>query len=113
MRFSCSADAKKIMVTTSVYEGEYIPYCFKESKISGIERNIEGIRTEIEGIRTEIKEGDAKTTDKTHIIFSFDAFKIDNRFELMRNYGFPFTIAIAQTTLTYPISKENYYKYFS
>ena len=111
MRFSCSSDNKNILVTTNPYAGKYIPYLFKTSKISNIEHEIEGVKSEIEGVKSEIEKLNANT-DKSHIIFSFDAFKIDNRFELMKNYGFPFTMSISQTTLTYPISKEDYCKYF-
>lgn len=85
-----------LMLTTEPYNGAYKEYGrIKEDKIA---KNAEDI--------LKLKE------DKTHIIFSFDAFKIDNRFELMKSYGFPFTIAIASTILTYPISKEDYYNYF-
>lgn len=85
-----------LMLTTEPYNGAYKEYGrIKEDKIA---KDAEDI--------LKLKE------DKTHIIFSFDAFKIDNRFELMKSYGFPFTIAIASTILTYPISKEDYYNYF-
>lgn len=85
-----------LMVTTEPYNGVYQEYGRK--KVDKIAKNAEDI--------LKLKN------DKTHIIFSFDAFNIDNRFELMKSYGFPFTIAIASTILTYPISKENYYNYF-
>lgn len=85
-----------LMLTIEPYNGVYQAYGVKkEDKIA---KNAEDI--------LKLKN------DKTHIIFSFDAFKIDNRFELMKSYGFPFTIAIASTILTYPISKEDYYNYF-
>ena len=85
-----------LMLTTEPYNGVYKEYGrIKEDKIAKIAEDV----SKING-------------DKTHIIFSFDAFKIDNRFELMKSYGFPFTISIAQTTLTYPISKDDYYNYF-
>lgn len=85
-----------LMLTTEPYNGAYKEYGrIKEDKIAKIAEDVSKINS-----------------DKTHIIFSFDAFKIDNRFELMKSYGFPFTIAIAQTTLTYPISKDDYYNYF-
>lgn len=85
-----------LMLTTEPYNGVYQEYGRKKvDKIAKIAEDVSKINS-----------------DKTHIIFSFDAFKIDNRFELMKSYGFPFTIAIAQTILTYPISKEDYYKYF-
>lgn len=85
-----------LMLTTEPYNGVYQEYGrIKEDKIAKIAEDISKINS-----------------DKTHIIFSFDAFKIDNRFELMKSYGFPFTIAIAQTILTYPISKDDYYNYF-
>lgn len=85
-----------LMLTTEPYSGAYQAYGVKkEDKIA---KNAEDI--------LKLKN------DKTHIIFSFDAFNIDNRFELMKSYGFPFTISIAQTTLTYPISKDKYYNYF-
>lgn len=84
------------MLTTEPYNGVYKEYGrIKEDKIAKIAEDVSKINS-----------------DKTHIIFSFDAFKIDNRFELMKSYGFPFTISIAQTTLTYPISKNDYYNYF-
>lgn len=76
----------------------------KENKIAKNTDDISKLKEDMIGV--------VKNEDKTHIIFSFDAFKIDNRFELMKAYGFPFTIAIAQTTLTYPISKDDYYNYF-
>lgn len=85
-----------LMLTTEPYNGVYKEYGrIKEDKIAKIAEDVSKINS-----------------DKTHIIFSFDAFKIDNRFELMKSYGFPFTIAIAQTILTYPISKDDYYNYF-
>lgn len=85
-----------LMLTTEPYNGVYQEYGRKkEDKIAKIAEDVSKINS-----------------DKTHIIFSFDAFKIDNRFELMKSYGFPFTIAIAQTILTYPISKDDYYNYF-
>lgn len=85
-----------LMLTTEPYNGVYKEYGrTKEDKIAKIAEDVSKINS-----------------DKTHIIFSFDAFKIDNRFELMKSYGFPFTIAIAQTILTYPISKDDYYNYF-
>lgn len=85
-----------LMLTTEPYNGVYKEYGrTKEDKIAKIAEDVSKINS-----------------DKTHIIFSFDAFKIDNRFELMKSYGFPFTIAIAQTILTYPISKNDYYNYF-
>lgn len=85
-----------LMVTTEPYNGVYQEYGSKKvDKIAKIAEDVSKINS-----------------DKTHIIFSFDAFNIDNRFELMKSYGFPFTIAIASTILTYPISKENYYNYF-
>ena len=85
-----------LMLTTEPYNGVYKEYGrIKEDKIAKIAEDV----SKING-------------DKTHIIFSFDAFKIDNRFELMKSYGFPFTIAIAETILTYPISKDDYYNYF-
>lgn len=85
-----------LMLTTDPYNGAYQEYGrIKEDKIAKIAEDVSKINS-----------------DKTHIIFSFDAFKIDNRFELMKSYGFPFTIAIAQTTLQYPISKDDYYNYF-
>lgn len=85
-----------LMLTTEPYNGVYQEYGRKKvDKVAKIADDVSKINS-----------------DKTHIIFSFDAFKIDNRFELMKSYGFPFTIAIAQTTLTYPISKDNYYNYF-
>lgn len=93
---SNSAFVDSLMLTTEPYNGVYQAYGVKkEDKIA---KNAEDI--------LKLKN------DKTHIIFSFDAFKIDNRFELMKSYGFPFTIAIASTILTYPISKEDYYNYF-
>lgn len=93
---SNSAFVDSLMLTTEPYNGVYQAYGVKkEDKIA---KNAEDI--------LKLKN------DKTHIIFSFDAFKIDNRFELMKSYGFPFTIAIAQTILTYPISKNDYYNYF-
>lgn len=93
---SNSAFVDSLMLTTEPYNGVYQTYGVKkEDKIA---KNAEDI--------LKLKD------DKTHIIFSFDAFKIDNRFELMKSYGFPFTIAIASTILTYPISKEDYYNYF-
>ena len=108
-----------LMLTTEPYSGAYQAYGRKkEDKLA---RNTEDITKVKENVAkntediTKVKEnieGIAKKEDKTHIIFSFDAFKIDNRFELMKSYGFPFTIAIAQTTLTYPISKNDYYNYF-
>lgn len=85
-----------LMLTTEPYNGVYQEYGRKiVDKIAKIAEDVSKINS-----------------DKTHIIFSFDAFNIDNRFELMKSYGFPFTIAIASTILTYPISKENYYNYF-
>lgn len=85
-----------LMLTTEPYSGAYQAYGRKkEDKLAKIAEDVSKINS-----------------DKTHIIFSFDAFKIDNRFDLMKSYKFPFTIAIAQTTLTYPISKDDYYKYF-
>ena len=85
-----------LMLTTEPYNGVYQEYGRKkEDKIAKNAEDVSKINS-----------------DKTHIIFSFDAFKIDNRFELMKSYGFPFTIAIAQTILTYPISKDDYYNYF-
>ena len=85
-----------LMLTTEPYNGVYKEYGrIKEDKIAKIAEDVS-----------------KRNSDKTHIIFSFDAFKIDNRFELMKSYGFPFTIAIAQTILTYPISKDDYYNYF-
>lgn len=85
-----------LMLTTEPYNGVHQEYGRKkEDKIAKIAEDVSKINS-----------------DKTHIIFSFDAFKIDNRFELMKSYGFPFTIAIAQTILTYPISKDDYYNYF-
>ena len=95
-----------LMLTTEPYNGAYKEYGrTKEDKIAKNTNDIAKAKEEIDSV-VKIKE------DKTHIIFSFDAFKIDNRFELMKSYGFPFTIAIAQTTLTYPISKDDYYSYF-
>lgn len=85
-----------LMLTTEPYKGVYQEYGRKKvDKVAKIADDVSKINS-----------------DKTHIIFSFDAFKIDNRFELMKSYGFPFTIAIAQTILTYPISKDDYYNYF-
>ena len=85
-----------LMLTTEPYNGVYQEYGRKKvDKVAKIADDVSKINS-----------------DKTHIIFSFDAFKIDNRFELMKSYGFPFTIAIAQTILTYPISKDDYYNYF-
>lgn len=93
---SNSSFVDSLMLTTEPYNGVYQAYGVKkEDKIA---KNAEDI--------LKLKN------DKTHIIFSFDAFKIDNRFELMKSYGFPFTIAIASTILTYPISKEDFYNYF-
>ena len=85
-----------LMLTTEPYNGVHQEYGRKKvDKVAKIADDVSKINS-----------------DKTHIIFSFDAFKIDNRFELMKSYGFPFTIAIAQTILTYPISKDDYYNYF-
>lgn len=118
MRFSCSADNGDMMVTTEPYVGDYIPYLYQTSTIQNLKKDVEEIKTDVKEVTTEIDtikariEEEYSNADKTHIIFSFDAFKIDNRFDLMRSYGFPFTISISQTTLTYPISKEEYRKYF-
>lgn len=93
---NCMKFIDSLMVTTEPYNGVYQEYGSKKvDKIAKIAEDVSKINS-----------------DKTHIIFSFDAFNIDNRFELMKSYGFPFTIAIASTILTYPISKENYYNYF-
>lgn len=97
---------ESLMITIEPYDGVYQPYGYekKENKIAKNTDDISKLKEDMIGV--------VKNEDKTHIIFSFDAFKIDNRFELMKAYGFPFTIAIAQTTLTYPISKDDYYNYF-
>ena len=109
-----------LMLTTEPYSGAYQAYGRKKEDklakntedITKVKENVAKNTEDITKAKEEIDSVVKIKEDKTHIIFSFDAFKIDNRFDLMKSYKFPFTIAIAQTTLTYPISKDDYYKYF-
>lgn len=84
-----------MMICNKETINEYIPYENKVSNIDIVDKKVQKIRSE-----------------KASFIFSFDAFDVDNRFELMKQYNFPFTIAFNTSTMEHPISIQRYYELF-
>lgn len=97
------------LISKNEYTGDYIGFGKVKEKFVNkdefdvLQSNVSDLQSNISDLQDEIG-----TSKKAHIIFSFDQFAIDNRFTLMKQYGFPFTIALRGQTVT----KEQYYEYF-
>lgn len=92
-------DVETLIVSIETYEGaEYVD--FGDSLNFTTSEDFKKLRSEVETLDLP--------SEKAHVLFSFDGFAVDNRFDLMKSYKFPFTIALNQNTVTYPLGIDKY-----